>query len=182
MWLIMTPQNPQLGWAQMMLEEEAYMFWNACRGTYLHICLTRYSDSMFESDHLSFAPVDFRSTKDKCHTAVNMSALLAKLTGADMLGRQDVFIASNVIKDGLEDSASSKSSPLVSAAAADIAAQFLLFAGKALTEVVDAEKWKTWAAKLRNFADSTAADVEWDFKNNAQKAYGKVVQLRPELF
>ncbi|AEO69883.1 uncharacterized protein THITE_2131440 [Thermothielavioides terrestris NRRL 8126] len=148
------PDDPRLGWDQKVVNEEARETWNC----YHH-------DSM-----------------DRCNEAVNMYTLLARLTGAETLGANAVPWATDDVVEGLEEPASRNSTPLVLKAAAVIATQHILYAGEALVKEVDGEKWKTWAAKLRDLADSTPEDAEWDLKHNAREAYGKMVQLRPELF
>jgi hypothetical protein len=92
----------------------------------------------------------------------------------------------------LEKPASSDSTAIVLETSTVIATQYVLFAGDVLARfaksprqgeehLLGKEKWKIWADKLQNIAE-TASKGEWDLQANAQKAYTRMVELWPELF
>jgi hypothetical protein len=69
---------------------------------------------------------------------------------------------------------------------------YILIAGEAFAKeakepqrwrlVLNANKWRLWASKLRDVADVVDKNAKWDLKERAQKAYDKMVELYPEAF
>ncbi|KAF4332553.1 hypothetical protein FBEOM_13652 [Fusarium beomiforme] len=47
---------------------------------------------------------------------------------------------------------------------------------------LSARKWKFWASKIKEVAETVDKDARWDLKDRAQKAYDKMVELYPEAF
>ncbi|EMT61140.1 hypothetical protein NOF04DRAFT_9269 [Fusarium oxysporum II5] len=47
---------------------------------------------------------------------------------------------------------------------------------------LNATKWKLWASKIKEVAETVDETARWDLKDRAQKAYEKMVELYPEAF
>ncbi|KAK4035035.1 hypothetical protein C8A01DRAFT_18241 [Parachaetomium inaequale] len=146
-------EDPQLGWGESILLQEAFQAWDGCR----------------------LGPV---SSLTMCSEALGVNTLLSRLTAAGLLGKRGVAWAKTSIDKALDEPAVENSTPLAVNAAASIATQYILLAGEVLAAEVDDGTWNTWAAKLREIADDAAA-AEWHLKENARKAYAKMVQIRP---
>jgi hypothetical protein len=93
-----------------------------------------------------------------------------------------VIWATEDISEGLEQSGSSDQPPLIQNALAAIATQYILFAAEVLAKHVAEDKWKLWASKLQHLAETSTDSTEWNLKQHAQKAFKKLVEVRPELF
>jgi hypothetical protein len=108
-------------------------------------------------------------------------ALIAQFTGAEML-QSGVIWAAGDINEGLVKPAPSRQTPLVRNPLATIATQYILFAAEALAKHVADDQWKLWASKLQHLAETSTESTDWNLKKHAQKAFEKLVEVRPEIF
>ncbi|KAI8653174.1 hypothetical protein NCS55_01301800 [Fusarium keratoplasticum] len=137
---------------------------------------------------------EFRTASQASHSWVNKSALLAKLFSAELLDADGTRWISGDFESAFETRTSGDLATNIGRKAQVVAqANYILIAGDAyIKEVkqplkryrveVTPARWKLWASKLQEVADAASIDAEWDLRNRAQKAYGKMVELYPEAF
>jgi hypothetical protein len=127
-------------------------------------------------------------------TWLSTTALIAKLFQADLLGAYGpLWLSADFIRafethtDGDYTKHPVRQSQILAVA------NYILLAGEAFAKDakissperrydLDAEKWKLWAGKLREVADTVDETAGWDLKGKTQKAYDRMVELYPEAF
>ncbi|KAG5657476.1 hypothetical protein KAF25_006040 [Fusarium avenaceum] len=166
------PKFVYYGWG---LYNEAREKWNAC--------------------HVDFYTQKRATEPDSVWTGswIGIAALLAKLFKAGLLEENCPHWFAKDFEDAFKPTAPGDVTIDIGPQAEVLAlVNYILIAGEALAEqakepqrwrlVLNANKWKLWASKLREVADVVDKNAPWDLKERAQEAYDKMVELYPEAF
>ncbi|ROT36846.1 hypothetical protein SODALDRAFT_352083 [Sodiomyces alkalinus F11] len=122
---------------------------------------------------------------------ISVSVFMARLFDAGILGKQEMNWMILDIAEGLETNGERTWDGLIRACKQVVATQYILIAGHFLASLarsstkmggysLDADKWKRWAAKLKELA--TSASDEWGLREAAAAAHEKMIHLYPEAF
>ncbi|KAH6960429.1 hypothetical protein DER45DRAFT_557737 [Fusarium avenaceum] len=157
------------------LYSEAREKWNAC--------------------HVDFYTQKRATEPDSVWTGswIGIAALLAKLFKAGLLEENCPHWFAKDFEDAFKPTAAGDVTIDIGPQAEVLAlVNYILIAGEALAEqakepqrwrlVLNANKWKLWATKLREVADVVDRNAPWDLKERAREAYDKMVELYPEAF
>ncbi|KAL2756339.1 hypothetical protein ACRALDRAFT_2027896 [Sodiomyces alcalophilus JCM 7366] len=118
----------------------------------------------------------------------------ARLLDAGLLGKEYMGYMHTDVALGLEkEDGYDRLSDFVKTCREVVATQYILIAGHILAKEaksptttrrrpLNAETWRTWAARLEELAKTAPDDGEWGLKEDAAKAHEKMVDLWPELF
>lgn len=135
-----------------------------------------------------------KTLQEDCDMWINLSAFLARLLDAAMLGEDGLHWANVDVSEALQGTVGdSPVYEILQRSRTIIAMQYVLLSGKRLvqeartptrrwTHPLNAKIWKAWAEKLKDIAVAAASGVPWDLKTQAGKAHERMVELWPELF
>ncbi|KAF9768116.1 hypothetical protein IL306_014631 [Fusarium sp. DS 682] len=125
---------------------------------------------------------------------LSTTALIAKLYQVDLLGVYGPMWLSSDFKRAFETHTDGDyTKHPVRQAQILAAANYILLAGDAFAKDakiscperkydLDAQKWKLWASKFQEVADTVDENARWDLKEKTQKAHDRMVELYPEAF
>ncbi|KAK7424192.1 hypothetical protein QQZ08_008680 [Neonectria magnoliae] len=169
-------ENPQFVYYGWGLEAEAQDVWN--------------------HNHPTGWIVDneWRTALSVCNQFVNRSALLAKLMKEGMLDSEGPrFLWGDFNKTFETNTHGDVVTNVGRQAQVFASANYVLFAGHVVVKEVKAPskkwwfeltpaKWKFWASKLEEVANTVGEDAHWGLKTKAQEAHDRMVELYPEAF
>ncbi|KPM38479.1 hypothetical protein AK830_g8083 [Neonectria ditissima] len=134
------------------------------------------------------------AAKQACESWLNRAALIAKLFKAGMLDSEGPPWTWHDFESAFETATHGEVATNIGRQAQILAtANYIILAGESVVKDVKApsktwqagatpEKWKLWASKLEEAANTVGEDAAWEFKNRTQKAHDMMVELFPEAF
>lgn len=145
---------------------------------------------------MNAGPLDYQGpgVTEAINTWISTAALIAKLFEANLLGEYGPLWVSADFKNAFEAQTDRDFIKLpLKQAKILAAANYILLAGEAFAKeakesskkrsyVLDASKWKLWASKLQEIADSVGENTEFYLKHKAQEAHDRMVKLYLEAF